>query len=152
MNSDITNDEALAKFNVWLEQFFAEVEPMEPEVTEILMKSFQIEVDNTAPFDELLSTFEYQLIDKRARFLQMQLTPALIAFLMYLCGSPGNCVMFLSAIRVKATTNNVSISRLCEIFPNGFPTKARMSVLWDLQKHGGANLLDFVDLRPLYEK
>lgn len=70
-------------------------------------------------------------------------------------GNPGKTVMW--AWQVAYLSKNIydspiSMTQWTDQFPSGVPTDEFYEVTWDLQKDGGANLLDNVKYWPGHEK
>lgn len=137
----------------WSNDFFAQAKtPMTQQQSQVFMNMFLSEGDEQFTIPEVENSFMYQVIDKRAEFMGLELTKPTKMFLMFLSESPGTAVMYLSAIRQK--TNQVSMETLTTLFPVGFVSNEVLDELWDKQK-GFANeekvdnCLDSVDFSQI---
>lgn len=119
-------------FQSWSEEFLQKAnEPMSKELTGVFLKVFQMEESNVS-MPEAQDQFMYKLIDQRAKFIGLDMTEASKVFLMLLAQSPGSAVMYLYAMRSKATYVDMKI--LTELFPVGFLSSIDMEIMWDKQK------------------
>lgn len=121
-------------FNVndWATKFFKQpVESMSEDLDGIFFRMMMVDGE---PVDipQIKEEFLFKVIDSRAKYLGLDMTDSAKIFLMFLCQSPGNVVMYLCALRTKA--QKVDMSVLTNYFPMGFPNEESMGRLWDLQK------------------
>jgi hypothetical protein len=143
----MTNDQLLEKLDLWIGQFLTGIIPMDATLTEIFMKCCMVEQEADVIPKEIQDTFLFQVAEKRLRFMQMQPTMSSLAFLAFLCRSPGEVVMYITVLRRKLGPVKLNMGNIAEVFPTGFLSPAQLSRAWDAQKLGGSNLVDVVDLR-----
>ena len=118
--------------NSWADRFFKQrTVAMSEQNANIFLRMMMVDKE---PVDipELKEEFLFKVIDSRAKFLGLEMTDAAKIFLMFLCQSPGNIVMYLCALRSRET--KVDMSVLTNYFPMGFPDEASLSEMWDAQK------------------
>lgn len=118
----------------WAKEFFQKANtPMDKETSELFLQMVMIENVNTFTTpNEIKQQFLYQVIDKRAEFIGLELSEPAKTFLMFLTKSPGTAVMYLYALRSKF--NSVNISNIAETFPVGFLSESSLEEMWDKQK------------------
>jgi hypothetical protein len=133
----------------WIQEFFQKANtPMDNETSQIFMKMLFLEASpndvNLQPFQ---SQFLYQVIEKRAEHIGLNLSVPAKIFLMFLTKSPGSAVMYLYAIRSK--TNIASMQTIASLFPVGFVAEHEMEKLWDKQKghtYNDKNVDNYLDV------
>lgn len=136
----------------WAEEFLNSPQhPMTEECGKIFTVCCLCEGDPQFPEPEVLASFPYRLITSRAARLDLSMTPALVAFLSTLVGSPG-AVMYLAALKYVAVKEKMAgpfgMEELAHTFKMGFLDEVRLSSMWDAQKGSEAgfpemdNLLD----------
>ena len=148
------NPEVKEELMRWCHQFKEfSTEPMSPATTEVFM-NWAI-IDKTRPIpsvpEDITRLFGYQVLDKRAAYLGLDLTPGLKVFLTYLTGGiPGTIVMYLTMLKWytmqrPSKDGTCDTMTLASIFPMGFPSEESLSTLWRSQKKQmdvGDNMLD----------
>lgn len=135
-------------FNIqsWSNEFLKNATtPMDESMTGIFFNMMMLEMTPdqgkaklNAP--EITSSFMYQIIDRRAKHMELELSDPAKVFLMFLVKSPGSAVMYLSALRSK--TKNVDMNVLANTFPIGFLSEQYLEIMWDKQKGHTDNYLD----------
>lgn len=132
--------------NKWSDQFLkAATEPMSEKLSGVFINMLMSEGQNI-DIPEIKGQSIYQMIDKRSEYLGLEISEPAKIFLMFLSkGSPGNAVMYLSALGAKNT--KVDMNVVADLFPMGFVPKNDLDKLWDAQKghvnqQSGDNCLD----------
>lgn len=124
--------------------------PMEPTDTQTFF-ACSIREDEEALRVILKDAFAYKVFEARAKHFGLVTTPGLAAFIVSMCKSPGEVVMWAVVLRRMQVTHGgpVTIDKLCSVFPFGFPSRQDMGNLWDQQKFpagqqpiGPDNILD----------
>lgn len=140
----------------WTEKFLSHtsgehVEPMDKTTSTALMHLLLAEklgLDSITLEKEYSRLFLYQIIKTRLASLTAAVDVEVAMFLVSLsCGLPGTAVMWCHAMKRLSMDKGapVSLTMLCEHWPNGFPTEKVLKTLWDAQKTPrGHNLLDSV--------
>lgn len=131
-------------WNAWTDKFLSlkgdQVQPMRPMQSQAFISMTFVERDETACKGlegDLNKDFLYQVMAKRAEYYGLKYTVPLLAFVRYLCNSPGVWVMWIHALKrleIKNGGKTVNIEALAHAFPVGFPTDAALSTLWNEQK------------------
>lgn len=129
-------------FFIWVKKFEALPQhPMSKELSEAFVHA-SIAGDNFGPVPELEAQFMWKLIDARAKYIGLELSYQLKAFLTLLLDNPGIAVMYLYYLKCRAGTRMLDMAEFTNIFPMGYPSKEDLAVVWDAQKVKGGNLLD----------
>lgn len=84
--------------------------------------------------------FMYQVISKRAEAMGLNPEPACVLFLSLLLTKPGESSMYCSVFLNRGL--DLTMKNLTDLFPDGFPTDAELSELWNLQKLREGNAVD----------
>jgi hypothetical protein len=118
----------------WADEFFQQpAVPMSNQMSEIFMQMMFVEQDPTPKkIPEIEAQFLYQVIDKRAEYIGLELTNPAKIFLMFQTKSPGTAVMYLYALRTRY--KSVSMGTIANMFPMGFPSEDSIEKMWDKQK------------------
>jgi len=149
--TQFTKNELHEKFETWINHFkISKKEEMNHELGQIFMSLLMMEFDKKKMNDipkELL--FAYEVTRTRSESIGLKINQPAIFLISFVAeGIPGTIIMFLYFLRHFQINNNneITIDLIArEIFPFGFPSKESLSELWDEQKIGGDNLLDFPD-------
>jgi hypothetical protein len=83
------------------------------------------------------------------------MTTDLLLWCCFLCNSPGKVVMWawqLAYLSKNVYNGPISMTQWTDEFPMGVPTDEVYRDTWELQKDGGANLLDRLKYWPGQEK
>jgi hypothetical protein len=141
-------DELKFLFRKWCDKFDkCKNEPMSDGLSSVFMKLVMLEMGNDSIPPELKTQFIYNVIEKRAEYIELKINDHVKAFLTYLVNNPGAAVMYLYYMKSAAPPNiNISMHELSKIFPMGFPSDSELSELWEAQKIKGNNMLDMVDV------
>jgi len=135
----------------WSNEFFQQpTQPMSKEMSEIFLRMMFMEQEQQkVKIPQIQSQFLYQIIDKRANYIGLELSEPAKIFLMFETKSPGTAVMYLYALRSKFTS--VTMGNIADMFPMGFPTEPTLHKIWEKQKDPkGDNYLDshqFADIK-----
>lgn len=141
-------------WNEWADKFLSlkgdEIQPMTPLQSQAFISMNFVERDATASKGiegDLNKDFLYQVMAKRAEYYGLKYTVPLLAFVRYLCNSPGTGVMWVHALKRLEIKNGkqVDIEALSHAFPVGFPTDAALSTLWNAQKGIGGAVDNYLD-------
>lgn len=122
-------------FNIqdWSKKFIAlGKEPMNEQLSMVFMNMMLQDNDKNFEAPELQEQFLYQVINKRAQYMGMEISVPAIIFLMFLTQSPGSAIMYLSAIRSQTKIVNMNV--IANIFPMGFVSAKDIEIMWDDQK------------------
>lgn len=121
-------------FEEWSKEFFAQpVVPMNEKMSAIFINMSMMEhQQESMDIPEIQSQFLYQLIDKRAEHIGLNMSDQAKVFLMFEAKSPGTAVMYLYAFRSQG--NSVNMGTLATLFPEGFPVENTLEKMWDKQK------------------
>jgi hypothetical protein len=146
------NPEVKERLLAWYNQFKElSTEPMSEATSRVFINWSIAEKEDTPVPGDITTLFGYQVLDKRAEYLGLKLTPSLKIFLTYLTGGvPGTIVMYLSALKCytmqrashDGTCDMMALAFVCSM---GFPSEKDLSILWDAQKmrtQGSDNMLD----------
>lgn len=140
----------------WTEKFLSHnsgehVAPMDNTVSKALVHLLLAEklgLDSITLEKEFSRITMYQIIKSRLESLHAAVDVEVAMFLVSLsCGLPGTAVMWCHAMKRLSMDKGVPVSLtiLCEQWPNGFPTEKTLQMLWQAQKtQKGYNLLDSV--------
>lgn len=118
--------------NDWATKFFNQpTEAMSSDLSGVFFRMMMVDGE---PVDipQLKEEFLYKVIESRAKHIGLELSDSAKIFLMFLCQSPGNVVMYLCALRSKE--KRVDMAVLTNYFPMGFPNENSLGDLWDAQK------------------
>jgi hypothetical protein len=130
----LSTGENMFNIQAWADEFFKQpTVPMSNQMSEIFLRMMFMEQD-PAPkkIPEIESQFLYQVIDKRAEHIGLELSKPAKIFLMFQTHSPGTAVMYLYAFRTKY--KSVNMGTIANMFPMGFPSEDSLQVMWDKQK------------------
>lgn len=117
----------------WANEFISKAkEPMNKQMSHIFLQMMMAEGENNFSLEQLKGEFMYQIIDKRAEYIGLQLSEPVKVFLMFMTRSPGTAVMYLYALRTKVKKANMQ--NLAEIFPMGYLNELDLETMWDKQK------------------
>lgn len=121
-------------FETWAKEFFEQpVMPMNEQISAMFFNMTVMEnQQRKLNIPEIQNQFLYQLIEKRAEYIGLELSDQAKVFLMFETKSPGTAVMYLYALRSKFTS--VTMNDLANVFPEGFPTEDTLEKMWDKQK------------------
>lgn len=120
----------------------APVEKMDEELTMMMMNIMMGGV-NREKMDEV---FTYKVAKSRAEHIGLIADQQLLDFLVMLCPSPGDIVMYLSLLRQEQLEGKTAtMENFCYLFPFGFPNRDELGVIWDAQKVKGASLGNGLD-------
>lgn len=111
-----------------------------------VMCSFH-EKDKAFPGKGIEDSFLYKVVDKRAKFYGLELTPAVTTMVASLSDSPGTAVMYVVVMKyyaVKEGLSRIGMDEFARMLPMGYPSKDHLSKIWDEQK-GFANGIKGVD-------
>lgn len=81
---------------------------------------------------EVAEHISYKIIEQRAGYVGLKIDPWAIVWLMHLSKSPGECVMWVYALRCRK--QEVKFEDFTDWFPFGFPTDAALRDCWEAQK------------------
>ena len=93
--------------------------------------------------------FEAKVLIKRTSVFDYEITDLRVVFLlMYIAGSLGSIVMYLTMIQQFCKENNIKVfgvDKFVKMFPMGIYSKEELNKAWDAQKVPGQpdNLLDY---------
>lgn len=117
----------------WSDKFVSNAKtPMSHELSKIFMQMTLADSQANFTIEKIKKEFIYQIIDKRAEFIGLKLSEAAKIFLMFMAVSPGNCVMYLYALRKNYKT--VTMSEITNLFPMGYLSEESLGNMWDSQK------------------
>lgn len=117
----------------WVDEFLQQPQQrMDTELTKVLLTLTFMEIDQAPLPPETLTNFSYQIIDKRATYIGLDLTDYAKVLISSLVDSPGAAVMYLYVLRTKGKKH--SVVNIVELFPFGFPTEDSLQRMWDKQK------------------
>lgn len=96
--------------------------------------------------NDVSAAFLYRVIAKRVEALGLRVETSVMIFIMFASSGPGDAVMFIHSLWVRAQENpevEITLEDFCKMYAEGFPNKASMSEAWEAQKSSdGHNLLD----------
>ena len=113
--------------------------PMTKELATIFLQLVMMESENEIP-QELRDDFGFQVFKKRVPFFDKTITVSdAVCYLMSFLaeGSPGIAVMYACSMLEVARSQNVkhiTITQIANVYREGFPSKERLSKIWDMQK------------------
>lgn len=117
----------------WTEEFISKANtPMDKDTSYLFMQMLMSENNENFTVEPVKNEFMYQMIEKRAEYIGLELSNPAKVFLMFLTRSPGTAVMYLYAIRSKV--NKANMQDLTNIFPMGYLSEAELETMWDKQK------------------
>lgn len=133
---------------------FDELKRHEMDVESFMMLSRLLLIPKNATFSHDDKPFLIKVIEKRipACFTFKTNDERLILFLAYIAESPGSAVMYLTYIQYWCKQKNIKemdLDIFCKIFPEGFPSKEDLHILWEKTKiardgsMGTGNLVDY---------
>lgn len=118
--------------------------PMTEDETGMLVQCMMMENQNFTKGQDkeidtgLESSMGYKIFDKRLEVAGIEVTLPLAMFLVSLCDSPGNVVMWAYTVNVIRVARNiegpVTVSDFAEAFPMGIPTDEGLQKAWEEQK------------------
>lgn len=119
----------------WSDKFFAspvrQMTHSEAELFIAIMMN-QRSGQHTQVPDEVAGHISYKIIEQRAGHVGLKIDPWAIVWLMHLSKSPGECVMWVYALRCRK--KEVKFEDFTDWFPLGFPTDDAMRDCWMAQK------------------
>ena len=140
----------------WYEGFLAaKTDAMSKDMTTCFMTMTMAEMAGNG--DEMVDKFKdefiYKVVDKRADFIGLDITPLTKMFLCFLVnGVPGTAVMYLTILKYDQLQRGgeMNMKKLSHIFPMGFLTAEEIERVWKEQKierESGRtdNFLDTID-------
>lgn len=119
--------------NAWTKEFVSKANtPMNQDLSYMFMNMLMSENNENFTIEPVKNEFMFQMIEKRAEYIGLELSNPAKVFLMVLTRSPGTAVMYLYAIRSKVTKANMQ--DLANIFPMGYLNETELETMWDKQK------------------
>lgn len=123
----------------WTEEFISKANtPMNQDVSYMFMQMLLSEDSQSFTTEPVKNEFLFQMIEKRAEHIGLELSNPAKVFLMILTRSPGTAVMYLYAIRSKV--NKANMQDLANIFPMGYLSETELQKMWDKQKGYNCNV------------
>lgn len=123
----------------WTEEFISKANtPMNQDVSYMFMQMLLSEDNQSFTIEPVKNEFLFQMIEKRAEHIGLELSNPSKVFLMMLTRSPGTAVMYLYAIRSKV--NKANMQDLANIFPMGYLSETELGKMWDKQKGYNCNV------------
>lgn len=123
----------------WTEEFISKANtPMNQDVSYMFMQMLLSEDSQSFTTEPVKNEFLFQMIEKRAEHIGLELSNPAKVFLMLLTRSPGTAVMYLYAIRSKV--NKANMQDLANIFPMGYLSESELQKMWDKQKGYNCNV------------
>lgn len=124
---------------IWAEKFLnSRTEAMSDDLSRIFMACFINESDPNFPPEEFKDSFTFKVVEKRAKLLGLNMTPAVATIICMLAGGAvGTAIMYIYALRYAQLRDNkisITLSELTNYFPMGFVQKDAISELWVAQK------------------
>lgn len=138
-------DEKMSIFRTWADSFLqVRNAPMDKITGQVFLALYIGEQAKQDVPTEIAETFQYKVLEKRAKYVGLNINPHATAFIASICRSPGELVMYCYALKHWQMIHKelISIATISSIFPTGFPDSSDLEDLWDQQKVGVGNLLD----------
>lgn len=111
----------------------------------VLLMAKQSQIESME--NDVCAVFLYRVIVKRVEALGLRVETAVMLFIMFASSSPGDAVMFIHSLWLRAQEVGpeveITLADFCKMYAEGFPDRASMAEAWDAQKTpDGYNLLD----------
>jgi hypothetical protein len=145
----MNNQSLIDLFKQWCDKFdhILKVQ-MDERLSKIFMYATILEMSKVKSTKSLLEDeFMYKLLKKRANYINLKMNQSVSEFLAYLSKSPGIAVMYLYYLKSKVKDEELTMNKLTDIFPEGFPPEESLEELWNFQKIKSENLLDLIELK-----
>lgn len=128
-------------FTDWIDAFkAAKQNKMDDRQSQMYIMCVMGEGNGTPIPEEVSTVFLYQVVKKRAEYLQMKISDWACLFMADLAKSPGTIIMYLYYLKGRGL--DLTFDGITEAFPYGFPSENDLEKLWGMQKIQGHNLLD----------
>lgn len=143
-------------FNKWAVDFLKEPQvEMSMDLSNMFINSLMKENAGEQFPPAVYDSFSMKMITSRAKYLGLDINDYAAAFLGVLTESPGEAVMYLSALKYRYGASQVTVNNMAFVFALGFPSKESLHKMWDAQKISGVygmnagtdNLLDLISAK-----
>lgn len=117
----------------WASEFVSKAtQPLDKMANNVFNQMIIAEGESAFSLEQLKNEFMYQIIDKRAQYIGLEMSEPAKVFLMFMSRNPGSAVMYLYAIRTYM--KRVTMQDLARVFPMGYLNESSLEEMWDKQK------------------